>query len=241
MKKLFILFLSMLLTFGCVINANAALSAPTTSFSVAKISHKKHVTELTLTFSVPAKKTGGKLLVCFYTGGRLTQFETYDISSTTTFSKQIITYEKTPDEIKVFTLYTKNIKPLTMSGNMLTQTVIKNANTDVVKKLFNVSMQATDHLREHWIEDTDTEIHAILDEIDFCLESALAYQNTHLLTSEFVRSTYRTELLEIQDMYTKAPEKQRNKLANIITDPSLDDDYYWAFSYMQKFLDVNFK
>lgn len=242
MKKLVTLFLSLALISGLTFAQGANLVSPVSSFEIEPIKHSSHASKLIFNFSVPEAIPGSCFIIGFYTDGALTQISSYDISSTTTFKDITITYEITPDEIKVFTWSKNNIIPRSLSEDMLTESIISAANANVYSKLLEQLPVSTKYIRQKVIEATDYDLHKILNDIDKCVADAKQYQSTHLLTSEFAKRKYRQELEVMIETFENAPEDQKERFATRVIDAGqLPDKYHRPISNMQKFFDIEFK
>ncbi len=221
----------MLCQMACVYAGSEDLNA---QFSIEPIAKDSASQRFNVSISIPSAVSGSSLLMCFYTEGVLTGTTAFDSSSAKSFSQRV-KYNVSPDEIKLFMWQKGALKPIKKAQSVVTPELIEYANAEVVE-LLNAAPAAINHIRYNWILETDTDIIAILDKLQACVDEAKPYADTHLLTSLFVRDTFKEELTEIQRLRNESDTKQMDKLESII----LNDmgEHYETVEYLISFLDI---
>lgn len=196
MKKRILASLMVFCVIFSVIFSAHALESGVTKFSITPIEPSQKNKFIYINITAPKTVANGRMLVGFYTDGKLSKLTPLDISTTTTFTKKKIdTYytvkdpagnyfvDQTPDEIKIFTWDKSTLKPKTICSNVLTDEVKLAANAKVISSLQTV-LEATLYIRENEldyeedyldgiVDEWDEHIFPILDYVDYCAANAI--------------------------------------------------------------------
>lgn len=203
---------------------------------------------LEITVTVPKTYNGGAVMAAFYTDGVLTGVIPVQISATTlkgTVEFNMTSYDDdglppTPDVIKIFTWDKGSLKPLTLSHNVLTESVVSTANTRISKYVLASILgkegmsSATNYIRNNVnfeIENHD-KIDALLDKMDECAAIAYEQRNTHLLTSEYARRLFYDDIVESFNLL-ESDTTQKNEFIRVYRNlPSTYKNVFKRLSYL---------
>ena len=211
------------------------------TFSINAIKQNTDSNRLVINITLPSVTENGTLMMCFYTGGVLTQTTTYDASKYSKFSSKTIKYISTPDEICLFLWDKGKLKPLSSSQSVLTEAVITAANTSVENLLSKVEA-TTDSIRELLMPDAraeDNEILGLLRAIDDCAIAAMNsdFGKNHLLTSQFCSQQFRSELIYVQTLYNNSSSAAQERLKDLYLN-YVEDEYADVITDFMGFFDI---
>ncbi len=263
MKNLICLCLALVLSLSCVANAQDMQSADAV-FTISSIRHDRSPDQ-PLVFSVTLPKTyeDGILFVNMYTNGAFTKTILLDASSGTSFRNlQVpLTYKDgdghilTPDRIKLFVWNKNNLKPLCIQQDVLTDTVIENANSTTVDNILvyllgkNGKPNAITRLRTAVIgkeyapgetppREKYLDILNLLDSMETCANIAYNNRSSVLLTCESTKRLLDEEFdtLEGYVDIIKNKKEQKDELLRIYE--TLTSNQKDALDKLLRFFDI---
>ncbi len=240
MKKIISLFMCCSLLICPIFGFADSLESGVSSASVGEIKHFQQPNDLEtfdhsdrpleISVTVPKTYADATVMAAFYTEGVLTKVIPVQISDTS--PKGIVKFHMTsyaddelpptPDEIKIFTWDTGSLKPLTLSHNVLTESVVSAANARISLYVLACILgeqsqsSATDYIRDNVnfeIENHD-KIDALLNKMDECAAIAYEQRNTHLLTSEYARRLFYDDIVESFNLL-ESDTAQKNEFIRI--------------------------
>ena len=267
MKKVLCALIAGTLSFSSAFCVNASTpQSSNASFTIEPIRHDLKSSEpIVFSVTVPNTYEDGILFASFYTDGVLTKTIPLDVSSQTSFTKLGFqaTYEDgdgyplTPDRIRIYTWNKNNLKPITLSDDVLTEDVITQANSTTVKNILNhllgennkpyiIDIMRKNVLGNPYTPDTQVspdvrfaKVIELLDAMETCARIAYNNKSTMLLTSESTKRLLSEEFDSLQTLIETVKNNKDLKNELVRVRDALTNNQKEVINRLSHFFDID--